>query len=621
MPLDCHTVRLSVLTTVVCGLLLTSCILPSGRIATSPPKMERVYRLPADRDRPVKIHVNQLFYPADGPKRAVVESTEPQAEFEVVDMRTGAPVLKEKLSRIAGFSQWGGGPYYYVADFSRWKTPGDIVLRVGNTSSSPTGVRDQTLFDATFDMVLGYFSKSRADEPEILRADANAPFFGKGRTRDVRGGWYDASGDISKYLSHLSYANFMNPQQIPLVAWALAFVHDRSRDGRLTEKQRAVLAAEAVWGADYLVRILDESGFFYINVFDRWSGEPRERAICAFEHQTGTLTDEWQAGMREGAGMSIAALARISTLEHRGDFTGETYLDKAVIAFAHLREHNMAYLDDGKENIIDDYSGLMAAAELFAATGDPAYLDAARDRARRLSERLHSRGYFIADDGNRPFWHASDAGLPVMALVRYLEVEKDPSRQKAATEIITRHLEYLLVVTSRTANPYGYARQSFLAGSEVTDGFFIPHINESEYWWQGENARLASLAAAAVAGGTAASMDGAIRHRLNAFAADQMNWILGSNPFDMCFLRGVGQKHPPDYSPLPNHKNHGDLDGGIANGITGSGWDGSGIAFWGAPGFVPQGNDRWRWLEQWLPHSAWFLIAATVLAESGAETP
>ena len=38
---------------------------------------------------------------------------------------------------------------------------------------------------------------------------------------DVHGGWYDASGDVSKYLSHLSYANYLNPQQTPLAVWGL----------------------------------------------------------------------------------------------------------------------------------------------------------------------------------------------------------------------------------------------------------------------------------------------------------------------------------------------------------------------------------------------------------------
>ena len=63
-------------------------------------------------------------------------------------------------------------------------------------------------------------------------ADRSAPRVGDGAVRDVHGGWYDASGDYSKYLSHLSYANFMNPQQTPLVVWVLArawHIYSRAR--------------------------------------------------------------------------------------------------------------------------------------------------------------------------------------------------------------------------------------------------------------------------------------------------------------------------------------------------------------------------------------------------------
>ena len=39
---------------------------------------------------------------------------------------------------------------------------------------------------------------------------------------DLRGGWCDASGDVSKYFSHLAYANYMSPQQTPMVVWSMA---------------------------------------------------------------------------------------------------------------------------------------------------------------------------------------------------------------------------------------------------------------------------------------------------------------------------------------------------------------------------------------------------------------
>jgi len=55
------------------------------------------------------------------------------------------------------------------------------------------------------------------------------------------------------------------------------------------------------------------------------------------------------------------------------------------------------------------------------------------------------------------------------------------------------------------------------------------------------------------------------------------------------------------------------VKGGVSNGITGAtdSDEGRGIVF--APG--PDDNN-WRWLEQWLPHSTWFLLAATAMTSA-----
>jgi hypothetical protein len=153
-------------------------------------------------------------------------------------------------------------------------------------------------------------------------------------------------------------------------------------------------------------------------------------------------------------------------------------------------------------------------------------------------------------------------------------------------------------------NPYGYARQHTSAG---TTSFFIPHENESGYWWQGENARLGSLAAAALLGADAVGASAGAYLDLLRFAGTQVDWILGANPLDICFLHGSGTKNPPKY--CADKIQHGTLPGGIANGITGKNPDGSGILW--APG--PCGED-WRWVEQWLPHASWYLVAVAAMA-------
>jgi hypothetical protein len=545
------------------------------------------------------IHMNALGFDTQGPKHAVIEGPAGLKKFYVVGS-DGTPVWCGDLI-AQSFDTWGSSQSFYSVDFTELTRPGTYRLQVEGSASPKFEIADHRLLNRTLSAVLGYFKASRADDADVLAADASVPVFASSEHMDVRGGWYDASGDISKYLTHLSYANFMNPQQIPLVAWALAWVHDQSAASLSTADAEAA-QAEALWGADFLMRMLDPTGFFYTTVFDHWSGNMGAREICAFDGEYGGSTDKYQSALREGGGMSIAALAAAARWKKDGDFTSAQYLAGAEKAFAHLNANGVQYCDDGKENVIDDYAGLLAAAELYATNHNKDVLEAARARATSLIGRLGDDGCFIADGASRPFWHASDAGLPAVALVRYLQVESDASRKLKVSAALRKHLDYQLQVTNAVTNPFGYARQTTGPGRT---GFFIPHDNETGYWWQGENARLASLASAALMGADVLNVSGTPYVDLLRFAGWQIDWILGANPYDVCFLQGFGDKNPPAYSS--SKMQSGTLPGGIANGITGKEKDGSGIQW-------PSDNNGWRWVEQWIPHAAWTMVAVTALA-------
>src|SRR6478672_10166195 len=91
----------------------------------------------------------------------------------------------------------------------------------------------------------------------------------------------------------------------------------------------------------------------------------------------------------------------------------------------------------------------MAANVLWIATDEPVYRDEARKRATNLTGRMTPGGHFRSDDGDRPFFHASDAGLPVVALSRYLKKEKDAALRTAALNVIRKALDYNLAITNK----------------------------------------------------------------------------------------------------------------------------------------------------------------------------
>jgi hypothetical protein len=579
--------------------------------------------VPADNDlRPADsnmvIHVNQVAYDSTAPKFAVLETAGPLetvGHFQVRDAQTSAIVFQGDLSSGQDCTDWFPGKYFYRMDFSDFRQPGQFRLHLEENGkacdSFDFAIGKNILETETVPAIIGFFHHQRANSPQELEADRHLILYGSTNTVDLRGGWCDASGDVSKYFSHLAYANFMSPQQTPLVVWSMVGTVNNATPLLERLQAKRPLMDEALYGADYVMRSLSTGDYFYMTVFSYFNKYPQARRVVGLLANSKTTSD-YQCAYREGGGMAIAALARISQWKQDGVFTSQQYLAGAERAFAHLQVNNTKYDDDGKENIIDDYCALLAATELWIATDQPLYRDAARLRAKNLVGRMTQSGYFLANDANRPFWHGSDAGMPVIALARYLDKETDPHLRAEVLATIKAALDYNLRVTREVSNPFGYARQSFLFRGAVKDGFFIPHENESGWWWQGEDARLASLATAAIVGGRLVYPSHGpfgVKPELADYASDQIAWILCENPYDMCLMYQFGQRNVPHMS---SNFGHGSGRGGISNGISGQEGhpDGSGIDF----KFHANGNE-WRWTEQWLPHDAWFLQAMTAMSQ------
>ena len=572
----------------------------------------------------VTVQINQVALDSRGPKIALIESRSGATHGHYRVLHNAQQVGAGELQALPAFNAWGQGLHYFAADFSRFSAPGayQIVAEFeGQSASSPAvPVSENALFVHTATQLLDYFRKSR----NTSAADHKIRIYGTQRYVDVWGGWNDAGGDNGKYLSHLSYAHFFNPQQASLATWVLAKTADSASQMYRQAKLETAVREEAFWGADYLHRILDRQGYFYMTVFDKWGTDNAERVVTGFEGIDGVYTANYKSAFRAGGGMAIAALTRAAILARQtgqhGQYTAATYLADAERAFAHLQQHNRDYCSDGVENIIDDYTALMAAVELHHATHQQRYLAAARLRAASLTARMTPAGHFTSNQADRPYYHGVEAGLPVISLAYYQEIEPDARLRTQAIQTIATALAQQLALNHEVANPYNYARQTFRTfehgqrSAELQHGFFMPHANETGYWWQGESARLSSLSTAALLGGRLSHPDPAgpfgVRKDLAEFAQNQVDWTLGRNPYGMTMLYGFGQRNPPHAESAGTM-----LVGGISNGITGAQDSpvGTGIEF--APG--PDDN-QWRWVEQWLPHSAWMLLNATAMAATTA---
>ena len=584
-----------------------------------------------------KLLTNHIGYETKGPKHAVLQT-------EAGDGISSCVLKGESHDRVVltipakangAVHKWRDWNFWTV-DFDAFTSEGKYFLEcttnAGIIRSFPFLVQDNVLERYTVSDVIYYF-KGQRSSGEMDKADSHLRFDGaKSGTVDARGGWWDATGDHGKHLSHLSFSTYFNPQQIPLAVYSLLKSYEqlnrRGLQGLARYKTR--LLDEAMFGADYLVRVKVPNGSFYRSVTTggvkqipeerRIAGEmkrfgiesiPGQGASGMVENASNDL--EYEVSYRSGGGIAIAALAMASAQSVSGEFRNSDYLKAAEDGFAFLEKENLNLTNDGKENIVDDYCALAAATELYRATRNAKYKDAADRRAHNLMARQVSAGgyanYWRADDGQRPFFHASDAGFPVASLLYYSEIA-DPATRESVLEAVRKSLEFELAVTSEVSNPFGYSREYVQdkKGSRHTS-FFFPHDSDAAPWWQGENARLASVAAAARLAELAFPSDDAFRKKLEAVATNQLNWILGLNPFDSTMLNGVGRNNPA-YMYFDSWE-FTNAPGGISNGITSGFHDESDIDYL-LPYRLTGADNDWRWGEQWLPHAAWYLLATSI---------
>ena len=551
----------------------------------------------------------------------------------LVEDASGKSVFSGTFKNAGEVNRWGAASYW-IADFSAWQKPGAYRLvtqsSTGEVTTCAFSIDSNLLERNTLSNVIFYF-KGQRTSGDFDQADRHLRLPDGHGYVDLRGGWYDATGDYGIHLSHQNPTSYFNPQQVPLVAWSLLESYQlllARGDDDFTEYERRLLD-EGLYGADFLVRLKRPGGSFLQTISapgreklakDRVIGNPNTRtqikknASDSTEHMESVEGPHaYEASYRSGGGMAIASLALASTMPMDGDTSRAVYLKTAEDAFAFLEKHNRELLNDGQENILDDYCALMAATYLYRANHQASYLAAADERADHLMKRLvmtgDHAGSWRADDGTRPFFHPSDAGLPVVSLIEYAAIAS-PAQQAKVHDALGRSLRFELSTTNEVNNPFGYARQLVRMGDgSVRTAFFFPHDTEAAPWWQGENARLSSLAAAARLAAPLFKSEPMFQKQLQAYAWNQLHWILGRNPLDASMLMGSGHGNAP-YMFFRSYK-YTSAPGAILNGITAARNDEDGIAF--NEGFAVTGKDEdWRWTEEWLPHAAWYLYAVSL---------
>ncbi|KQM64228.1 glycosyl hydrolase [Sphingomonas sp. Leaf17] len=501
----------------------------------------------AAADAAPAIHLNQIGFLPDGPKRAVV--TDPATTpLPWVVLDAGGGVVATGETVVTG-DDAASGDHLHQVGFDRVTAPGTYRLRVGGTTSRPFAVAAD-LYAPLASAALNYFYQTRAGiaiearhaggkqwaraaghpneiVPCFSGADTKGNVWpGCNYTRNVTGGWYDA-GDQGKYVVNggISLWTLLNLYELnaarPPFADGTAKLPEAGNDiNDLLDEARwemdFLLAMQAPDGARAQVPVgpqpagqkltmtaIDASGMAHHKVADRnWTGIP---TIPAEDREDRLLYPPTTAATLNLAATAAQGARVWKTIDPA---YSTRCLEAAKRAYAAALRNPRVYAPEtftgsgsyGDTALGDEF--YWATAELFATTGDAQILAALK----RLPP--------FADPVSEPGWGGVAAlGTITLATVPTALAPAEQAKQRA------------LIVA---------AADRYVAEAAQT-GYRLPYASLKYDW--GSNSAILNRAMIL---GLAARFTSKPAYRTAEI--DAMDYVLGRNPIDQSYVSGFGWK-------------------------------------------------------------------------------
>jgi endoglucanase len=471
------------------------------------------------RGADARIRLNTVGYLPGHEKRASVAAR--FTDFSVVAEHGGAVVFRGKAA----------GPVHnadtnedlYVADFSSLERPGAYRLEIAGVGRSAPFRIAPDVYDEPFRAAVGAMYLWRCGTP--VRAafrgaayshaachteDAWLDFVGGGHTRrDGAGGWHDA-GDYNKYVVNAGVT-----VGVMLLAWEQfgGRIQGAGLDAHGAAKGLPTYLGEVKWETDWLLKMQAADGSVYHKVSTREFGP----AVQPEDEKTPRYFTPWSSA----ATADFAAVTARSARAFRPFDApyARRCLDAARSAYDFLRAHPESHRADlrgfktGAYQTDDADDRLWAAAELWEATGEAAYLSDFEVRARAFAEK------FDLDWG----W----GNVKNLGMLTYLFSER--AGREAA--LVGRVREGLIATADRIValrDAHGYARPL-----------------GTKYYW-GANGGVANTTVLLQSANLVAP-----RRAYVEAALDAVSHLFGRNYYGRSFVTGLGANPPlhPHFRP------------------------------------------------------------------------
>lgn len=541
-----------------------------------------------------------------------------QGRFRVVEMETGKVILKKEVEKIV--TKQG---HFVVLDFSEVEEQGSYLLICGDMISRSFVIGDEVWEDSLWKCINLFFCERCGFEVPGIHKYCHGNVVSHYQDKSVvsNGGWHDAA-DMSQNLTNTADA-----------VYAIFYTAAQQKDNReLFER----LIEEGKWGLDWMLRTRFEKGY-------RTTGSGGSVWTSNILGEKDQIDNDAERLAIENF-MAAAAQALAAGVLVDIDKEQSAYLIKAA-----AEDWQYAYEDIDQEQYVDTMDparissplllycmGVTAACELYKVTADGFYAEKAEEIAERMLEcqqqeypdwQIPLTGFFYRDGEKSQVQHYNHRcyeHAPVMALKLLWEnITDSPNRMKWYHALLL-YTEYLKQTVDITApyqmapasiyhvdeaeedrelflNQQAFAHEGMLSeyreqvehGVALGQGYYLKRF---PVWfsYRGNNGLILSSGSAAAIGAQVRN-DG----KLKQLAHQQLEWVVGKNPFGQSLMIGEGYEYADQYLCLP-----GEINGGICVGIQSFG--NSENPYW------PQCNNA-VYRELWIhPSIRYLLLAASI---------
>jgi hypothetical protein len=253
---------------------------------------------------------------------------------------------------------------------------------------------------------------------------------------------------------------------------------------------------------------------------------------------------------------------------------------------------------------------MFAAVELFKTTGEEKYKAFAISQAGLLKQLQVVRnenepgGFFRESfENDRPYKNIWQGCLGLISLCDLVNLFPDHKDSGIWKEIISGYINnYLLKIAERNSFgivPFGLYSEKDPGGNRKTGKYWYRYFMQPELeWWVGINSNLASAGVGFIKAARIFKSQ-----EMKKMAQQQLDWIMGNNPFNSSTLIGVGYNHPKHFPGSTFQPGTPVIPGAVLNGLGGTSDD-----------MPDMGNGNWQISEYWTPMVAftiWLLAEIT----------